>query len=140
MPGAARMSEPICIADLRLDAANVIDSGGVDHGKVLIDPDDLTALLDVVEAHEAETKRLAFDAAASHRADVWDALRRAAGAMLLHQDTYVALVSRQVVEERADWSEPVQIRFEPRDDGTVEIVIRRSYPQLPEPYVSEGRL
>ncbi len=45
---------------------------------------------------------------------------------LAYHDTYVAMVSSTAVNERADWSEPVQIRMVPKDTGFVEIEVRRA--------------
>jgi hypothetical protein len=59
------------------------------------------------------------------RADVQARLEAAAAEMLAVEATYVARVSKVLVDDQAgEWSRPVQFRFEPRDSGIVELVFR----------------
>lgn len=59
------------------------------------------------------------------RADIRERLRAVADEMLLHQDTHVVLVSRQVADTLRVWSEPAQIRFEPGESpGILDLVCR----------------
>jgi hypothetical protein len=60
------------------------------------------------------------------RADVQARFRAVAAEMLAVEHTYCACVSKVLVEAQAgEWSEPVRVRFEPHDDGTIEIVVKR---------------
>ena len=61
----------------------------------------------------------------STRLDVLDALERAAKMSLEYHDTYVSLISGAVVNERSEWSDPVQFRLVPENSGFVKIEVRR---------------
>jgi len=34
------------------------------------------------------------------------------------------LVAKEIVDQATDWSQPVQFKFERREDGTVEMILR----------------
>jgi hypothetical protein len=64
------------------------------------------------------------------RADVHDRFRAAAAEMLAIEDTYLARVSKVLVDDQAgEWSGPVRMRFEPFPDGTVDLVFERLEPR-----------
>jgi len=60
------------------------------------------------------------------RVDVQERFCAAAAEMLAVEGTYCARVSKFLVDAQAgEWSEPVRFRFEPSDDGTVELIFKR---------------
>lgn len=60
-----------------------------------------------------------------YRPDVRERLQGAANEMHLLQATSVALVSDFLVEERADWSEPIEMRIVREQDGIVSLEFRK---------------
>jgi hypothetical protein len=60
------------------------------------------------------------------RLDVQERFRAVAGEMLAVENTYLARVSKVLVDDQgAGWSDPVRMRFEPSEDGTIELVFER---------------
>lgn len=50
----------------------------------------------------------------------------AARQMLSEEGNYLALVSKALVEQMAGkWSDPVLVKLEPADDGTIEIIVQK---------------
>jgi hypothetical protein len=60
------------------------------------------------------------------RVDVQQRFKYVAAEMLAIEDTYLVRVSRAVVDHQAgEWSDAVQYRFVPSEDGVVEVEVRR---------------
>ena len=62
------------------------------------------------------------------RIDIREQTRAAAHAEVEHNGAGIALVSLQLAEERAEWSEPVRLKMQVDEDGLIEIMVKREEP------------